>query len=624
MPSGELERLRALQRLHRTFAASLELADLLPRVLVDTVEALEAEAGSLWLIDDSGGQLVCHTATGPAADRVEGVELPLGAGIVGAVAATSRPEIVTDTATDRRFLFQVDQQTGFTTRSMVCAPLRVEGRCLGALQILNCRTPATFFQRDDLEFLESIAADAAQALENARLYAVAQRAQDLATLLQVARELTATLNIEELLGQLVSAAAALTGCDRAAVALAASPGAPLRLSATNGAPDADLTTRVQAVAHTTDDRYVPDLEQMDAPGMLPGFPLPHSPGDCRSLLILPLRDADGEVGLLYLECSRTDAFSPTQRECASILAQQATIAIRNSLLYQQVPLLNLGGRWRMAWRSRFGLRTKGSRRRRLAAIVLVVASVLIPWDYRVVGRFQLRPAARVEVAAQTGGAIRQVPVREGQAVRQGDLLAVLDDRDVEREWTEVSARRDLAQQALQVAQAAGDASGYRQHLTVVQQEEATLALLAQRRSDSRIRSPLAGIVLTPRLEERLGEVLSRGSPFCTIGALDPLEAEVQVAEERVPAIKAGQTVFLKLTAFPGRRFRTHVTRIAATAQSGPAGTYFPAICAIANPGGRFRPGQEGWAKISLGKRPLAYVLLIRAWDTLRLWWWRQW
>ena len=43
-----------------------------------------------------------------------------------------------------------------------------------------------------------------------------------------------------------------------------------------------------------------------------------------------------------------------------------------------------------------------------------------------------------------------------------------------------------------------------------------------------------------------------------------------------------------------------------------------------DPEGLFRPGQEGWAKISLGKRPLAYVLLSRAWDHVRLWWWRLW
>src|SRR5205814_421046 len=113
----------------------------------------------------------------------------------------------------------------------------------------------------------------------------------------------------------------------------------------------------------------------------------------------------------------------------------------------------------------------------------------------------------------------QVLVRESQRVQSGDVLAVLEDRDAEREWAEASARRDLARQAVQVAQAAGDLAGYRQELTTLRREEAMLALLEQRRAAARIRSPLAGVVLTPRVEERVGELLSRGAPFCQVGAL---------------------------------------------------------------------------------------------------------
>jgi GAF domain-containing protein/multidrug resistance efflux pump len=621
MPRSELERLRLLQRLNRTFHASLELSELLPRVILETVAALEAEVGSLWLLDDAGRQLTCHKA--PFTPELEGFTIPLGAGIVGSVVATRRPEIVADTATDRRFLFQVDRQTGFVTRSVVCAPLLIGGRCLGAIQILNSRSPGSLFQREDLEFLESIAGDAAQALENARLFAGAQRAEDLATLLRLARELTATLNTQELLENLVHSAVALTAADRAAVALLPASGLPLRISASAGTPDSALADRVHAVAHVSEELYVPDLAAEDAP-LVPATEA------CRCLLVLPLRDADGAVGVLSMESSREEAFSPRQRELAAILAQQATVAIRNALLYNQVPLLNVGGRLRDLLRSPLVRPGKGEIahkavwRWRIGLVALVLAVGLVPWDYRVGAKFQFRPATRLEVTAQTAGAVRQVLVREGQPVQIGEVLAVLEDRDAEREWTETAARRDLARQALQWAQAAGDLSQYRQQLTALRREEATLALLARRRAAARIRSPLAGIVLTPRLEERVGELLRLGMPFCQVGALDPLEAEIRVPEDRVPEVMPGQPVLLKLTALPGQRFRTRVTRVGAVAQTGPGGTYFPVVCAIANAGGRFLPGQEGWAKISLGQRPLAYVLLKRAWDWARLGWWRLW
>jgi GAF domain-containing protein/biotin carboxyl carrier protein len=614
MPPSELHRLRVLQRVNRAFHASLDLAELLPRVLQETVEALEAEAGSLWLLDDAGQQLTCHTAIGPAPQLV-GVAIPLGAGIVGSVAARRRPEIVADAARDQRFLFQVDQQTGFVTRSVVCAPLVKGDRCLGAVQVLNCRAPNSLFQQADLEFLETIAADAAQAVDNARLFARAQRAEDLATLLRLARELTATLNTQELLEHLVQSAAALTGCDRTAVALLPASGASLRLSATTGAPDSRLGDRVKAVGGRPEELYVPDLAAVDPP------PVPPSEG-CRCLLALPLRDADGAVGVLYMESARAASFSQRQRELALILAQQATVAIRSALLYHQVPLLNVGGRWRELWRSPHA---PGAKSRGLGAVSLMVLTlVLLPWNYRVGGKFQFRPAVRTEVTAQTAGAVRRVLVKEGQAVQRGEVLAVLEDREGEREWTEAVARRDLARQAVQAAQASGDLTEYRQQLAALRREEATLALLDQQRSGTSLRSPLNGVVLTPRVEERVGELLSRGSAFCLVGALDPLEAEVMVAEDRVPEVQPGQEVFLKLSALPGQRFRTEVTRIGAVAEPEADGTRFRVVCAITNPEQRFRPGQEGWAKISLGRRPLGYVLLIRGWNYVRLWWWRLW
>src|SRR6187549_466923 len=100
MPRNELERLRALQRLNRAFHSSLDLEALLPRVLQETVEALEAEAGSLWLLDESSQELTCQVATGPASSQLRGLAIPLGAGLIGSVASTHRPEIVEDAAQD--------------------------------------------------------------------------------------------------------------------------------------------------------------------------------------------------------------------------------------------------------------------------------------------------------------------------------------------------------------------------------------------------------------------------------------------------------------------------------------------------------------------------------------------
>ena len=77
------EHLRLLHEAGLEFNSTLELEELLPRVFDRVVEDLDAEAGSIWL--RHGDTLVCEIARGPVADRIQGMELPWGAGIVGDV-----------------------------------------------------------------------------------------------------------------------------------------------------------------------------------------------------------------------------------------------------------------------------------------------------------------------------------------------------------------------------------------------------------------------------------------------------------------------------------------------------------------------------------------------------------
>ncbi|MFN2421612.1 MAG: GAF domain-containing protein, partial [Gemmatimonadota bacterium] len=119
-----------LYRASLEFNSTLDFDELLPRLFDRILELLDAEAGSIWLRSED--QLVCRLARGPAADQLEGLEIPLGAGIVGDVALRGEPELVSDARSDPRFIHQVDEATGFVTRSVLTAPLRAKGDVLGA------------------------------------------------------------------------------------------------------------------------------------------------------------------------------------------------------------------------------------------------------------------------------------------------------------------------------------------------------------------------------------------------------------------------------------------------------------------------------------------------------------
>jgi Nif-specific regulatory protein len=100
----------------------------------------------------------------------------LGQGIAGWVAETGKPVISNDVSRDPRFYDGVDRVSGFATRSILCVPLRLRDRLVGALEALNTRRPEGFTDAD-LRFLMAFAGVAATAIDRARVVGSLRRAQ---------------------------------------------------------------------------------------------------------------------------------------------------------------------------------------------------------------------------------------------------------------------------------------------------------------------------------------------------------------------------------------------------------------------------------------------------------------
>ena len=163
------ESLRALIRVAQTISSHLELDDVLRAVLSETTRVMGAEAASLILIDDDTGELVFHSATGDKADTLKRFRIPAGSGVVGHVISSRASLVINDAKNDPRFYKQVDEFTGFATRSILCVPMASSDRLWGAIEILN-RVDDSPFTDDDEALCEAIASQAAIAIENAHLH----------------------------------------------------------------------------------------------------------------------------------------------------------------------------------------------------------------------------------------------------------------------------------------------------------------------------------------------------------------------------------------------------------------------------------------------------------------------
>jgi sigma-B regulation protein RsbU (phosphoserine phosphatase) len=161
-----LNKLSFLVEASKALGSTLDLSELLGRILDVAKSQVEAERGTLFLVDEKKEEIWSLIAHG--LDKLE-IRLALGKGIAGHVAKTGEIVNIADAYADPRFNAEVDQRTGFHTRNMLCLPIRNKaGKIVAALQLLNKTQGA--FTNDDTDFLLMLSGHMALALENAQLH----------------------------------------------------------------------------------------------------------------------------------------------------------------------------------------------------------------------------------------------------------------------------------------------------------------------------------------------------------------------------------------------------------------------------------------------------------------------
>jgi energy-coupling factor transporter ATP-binding protein EcfA2 len=116
-------------------------------------ELLDAERASLFLVDQDRGEMTLCVSQDLAAG--ETLRIPIGSGIAGAAAASGRPVRVADAYQDPRFNRNVDLQTGFRTRSVLCLPLHDRaGKVFAVTQLLNRRDGLPFDEADEVRYAD--------------------------------------------------------------------------------------------------------------------------------------------------------------------------------------------------------------------------------------------------------------------------------------------------------------------------------------------------------------------------------------------------------------------------------------------------------------------------------------
>ena len=323
------ELVATLFELGREVTSVLDLDELLQRIPRLIARLTSFTVFSVYLIDERRHDLKIAYAEGYPEDVVKNFRLKLGEGIVGSAVLEQRPMLVNDVHQDPRFLGVVPG-----VNAQLVVPLRHQKRVMGALNLLSDRVGA-FTERDE-HILTQFAVHVAQALANARMFEQErEHTNTLETLTEIAREVGAILDLDELLHRIAIFTKRVISYRTFGILLfneATQQLEPkvalqygektsmLNIKIGEGLVGYSMLHKVPVLVNdvSQDPRYIPVVN------------------DVRSELVIPLLVKDRCLGVFDLESPELNTFTQRHVEILGILASQAAVAIENARLYEAV------------------------------------------------------------------------------------------------------------------------------------------------------------------------------------------------------------------------------------------------------------------------------------------------
>ncbi|PPR63675.1 MAG: Adenylate cyclase 1 [Alphaproteobacteria bacterium MarineAlpha4_Bin2] len=336
---------RAEIKLHQTelllsvtqkIAGLNNLSEILWTLIDMTTQELGADRGSLFLNDPLTGELYSRVAQG---ELTREIRILNTTGIAGAVFKSGLGEIVHYPYDDERFNSKIDEQTGFVTKNIICAPVRtVRNDIIGVIQILNKKKGR--FTKEDLEILEGITAQAAISLQNAQGMEEMEKSREKEMqFLDIVSDVTAEIELGSLLQRVMVESTNMLNADRATLFLNDPKSNELfsRVAMGDGIGEIRLPNNVGiagAVFQSQQTINIPyayaDLRFNPSFDKQTGY-------FTSSILCVPIINKDGEcIGCTQALNKKGGGFTDEDESRLKAFTQQVAIALENAKLFEDV------------------------------------------------------------------------------------------------------------------------------------------------------------------------------------------------------------------------------------------------------------------------------------------------
>jgi adenylate cyclase len=331
-----LQLAETLLHVSHTVSALDTLDEVLTALVELTVRETDADRGTLFLNDSTTGELYSRIAQG---DHLVELRFLNDTGIAGRVFTTHESLIIDDAYTDPRFNRDIDELTGYTTRSIVCAPVTTaKGDVIGVAQVLNKKTGN--FDRDDLSLLEAMTSQASAALlTTSSIEQVGRQRAEEMEFLRLVSDITTELDLDTLLQRVMAEATRMLHAERSTLFLRDEPTCELFARVAEGDSVGEIrfpdnagiagsvftTGRSINIAHAYADlRFNPEFDRQT------GF-------FTRSILCVPVITNDGHViGVTQVLNKRGGPFTSEDEQRLKAFTAQVSIALQNAKLFDDV------------------------------------------------------------------------------------------------------------------------------------------------------------------------------------------------------------------------------------------------------------------------------------------------
>jgi diguanylate cyclase (GGDEF)-like protein len=323
-----MQKISILYDASQAVLSTFDLDEVLQQILTIARDYFHLQNVAILLRDKNELYVRCQVGWDEGHDKIR---LPIGTGITGAAAQQKRPVYAADVTKDARYI-----QSSRNTRSELAVPLMVRDDVVG---VLDCQSEnLNHFDSETIDLLALFSTQASMALQNARLYSLErQRASQLEAINAIAQQMTAVLDLKELLSQVCMRIQHAFQLCHVSVLLKDEEELVLRAShgkLTGRAPeggrlpdDAGLWQRALAAGKTlieNDTRAASDVALYE---------------ETASSMCIPLVSFGQTLGVLVLDTSRAGAFNPTDTQPLESVADICATAIQNAHYVERVKQL---------------------------------------------------------------------------------------------------------------------------------------------------------------------------------------------------------------------------------------------------------------------------------------------